>query len=221
MSRLKYSRRYNVCVDPTDLVVYDARSKHYGKVLTLKKYDKDNYSRSNGKCRPNLYLHRVIADACVPNPRPDIFDVVDHIDSNTENNNPENLRWVNQHLNMINLKMVGINGERGVSFRKGRYKSGHWYSIWVFKKANKVIFSNKNKEIVLFVAKTYHDNIFDKLHEAYVFSPAPGTPECAKYWLNVLICAKRGRVPRQEILRFEKFIVTANIFKRLTQYPSE
>lgn len=46
--------------------------------------------------------HRLVAAAFVVNPRPDIFDFVDHIDGNRANNRAENLRWVNQQINSLN-----------------------------------------------------------------------------------------------------------------------
>ena len=48
-------------------------------------------------------LHRLIAKAFVKNPRPDIFNVVDHINGETLCNETWNLRWLNRELNMINL----------------------------------------------------------------------------------------------------------------------
>ena len=46
-------------------------------------------------------VHRLVAHVFCHNPRPDVFDVVDHIDGDPTNNLPVNLRWVNQHLNSI------------------------------------------------------------------------------------------------------------------------
>jgi len=49
------------------------------------------------------YLHRLLARSFVKNPRPDIFNIVDHINGDTLCNDISNLRWVNRQLNMINL----------------------------------------------------------------------------------------------------------------------
>lgn len=51
-----------------------------------------------------VYVHRFIALAFVKNPRPDVFDVVDHIDHDPNNNVPSNLRWVTHQLNCLNRK---------------------------------------------------------------------------------------------------------------------
>ena len=49
-------------------------------------------------------IHRLVAEAFVENPRPDIFDMVDHIDCNKSNNHYTNLRWVDAELNCANRK---------------------------------------------------------------------------------------------------------------------
>ena len=45
------------------------------------------------------FIHILVAKAFVENPRPDIFNKVDHIDHNRENNHWTNLRWVDAELN--------------------------------------------------------------------------------------------------------------------------
>lgn len=49
-------------------------------------------------------VHRLVALAFVPNPRPDLFKFVDHIDGNRRNNHYTNLRWVTRQLNGLNQK---------------------------------------------------------------------------------------------------------------------
>ena len=49
-------------------------------------------------------IHRLVANAFVKNPRPDIFDMVDHIDGNPSNNHYTNLRWVDSELNAANIR---------------------------------------------------------------------------------------------------------------------
>jgi hypothetical protein len=66
-------------------------------------------NKTTGYFRIKIYyksypVHRLIAFAWVDNPRPDIFIVVDHIDGNTRNNVPGNLRWLTKRLNHLNSK---------------------------------------------------------------------------------------------------------------------
>ena len=51
----------------------------------------------------SVMVHRLVAKEWVHNPRPDIFNVVDHIDHNRGNNHFSNLRWLNHQLNCMNL----------------------------------------------------------------------------------------------------------------------
>ena len=60
-----------------------------------------------GNCRCTG-MHRLVAKAFVFNPRPDIFDEVDHINGVRSDNRWTNLRWVNHKLNMMN--MAGAKG---------------------------------------------------------------------------------------------------------------
>ena len=58
------------------------------------------------------WVHRCVAWIFCPNPRPDIFDRVDHIDRDGTNNHKNNLRWINHSLNMCN------RGAKGATFVK-------------------------------------------------------------------------------------------------------
>ena len=64
---------------------------------TRGRLDKHGYYLLN-----NLRVHRLVATAFCENPRPDIFDRVDHINHDRADNRAVNLRWVNHRLNMLN-----------------------------------------------------------------------------------------------------------------------
>lgn len=53
-----------------------------------------------------LYAHRIVCGCWNPNPYPDLWTQVNHIDGNRLNNTPENLEWVSQSMNMIHSRRV-------------------------------------------------------------------------------------------------------------------
>ena len=54
-----------------------------------------NYQGYSSMCigNKNLYAHRLVADAFVTNPKPWVYDIVDHIQGVTAGNQSSNLRW--------------------------------------------------------------------------------------------------------------------------------
>jgi hypothetical protein len=62
------------------------------------------------------FVHRLVAQTYVINPRPDIFLQVDHIDQNPLNNHRSNLRWLSRQLNLLNSSALGCRFNKG--FRK-------------------------------------------------------------------------------------------------------
>lgn len=81
--------------------VWSHRSKKYLKATQLKNgYFMVSLSKE-GKV-VNKYIHRLVAEAYIPNP--DNLPEVDHIDRNRQNNNVDNLRWVSRSGNMRNRK---------------------------------------------------------------------------------------------------------------------
>lgn len=66
--------------------------------------DKDKYHEvvlcPNGKVRKHHRVHRLVAQAFIPNP--DNLPEIDHIDGDPENNRADNLRWVTRQQNEMN-----------------------------------------------------------------------------------------------------------------------
>lgn len=75
-----------------------------------------------GKKRQTVYIHRLVAEAFIPNP--DNKPIVNHIDGNKKNNDVSNLEWVtasenNFHAYKNGLKRPGGGGDHGQGFKKG------------------------------------------------------------------------------------------------------
>lgn len=70
--------------------------------------------------RRNRYVHRLVAEAFIPNP--DNLPVIDHIDCNKSNNNVDNLRWYTQLDNVRRSIPVANSGKRHVWEENGRFR---------------------------------------------------------------------------------------------------
>jgi len=73
----------------------------------LSNCDAQRYLQVNALPNVKLYVHREVAKLFVPNPKPDEYNSVCHIDNNHLNNKPENLYWGTQAMNMADRKRAG------------------------------------------------------------------------------------------------------------------
>jgi hypothetical protein len=77
--------------------------------------------------------HRLVAEAFIEIPRPDIFNQVDHIDGDKTNNNYNNLRFCTPRLNALNTYSKSTHPVKGgnprrypayIKFMKRKYRLG-------------------------------------------------------------------------------------------------
>ena len=61
----------------------------------------------NGK-RRMVNIHRLVALAFIENPRPKVFNMINHIDGNKTNNRVDNLEWCNCSMNMTHAYEHGL-----------------------------------------------------------------------------------------------------------------
>ena len=214
-SKLVYSPKYKVNLDLEDFWCTSAENHNYGKKITIYAGLGTRYALNSQR---NLYLHRIVADATVWNPRPDIFDFVDHINGDTKDNHPSNLRWLNHHLN-VNWKYHEGETPPGVTIEKKRVKSGKWFASIYFRRCNCKIKSFRTLQMCVEFSSKFHKEHFQGLYNAYLHSPRDPF-ECRKYWAKRLITIQDFRsdirAMRKLVLSCEKFLVCDNIYRKLT-----
>lgn len=72
--------------------------------------------RKNGQTK-TLYIHRIVAEAFIPNPNN--YNEVNHIDEDKTNNNVENLEWVTHKSNINHATCQRRKGETNTT-RNGK-----------------------------------------------------------------------------------------------------
>ena len=79
--------------------VKSLKYRHHNKISLLKKYKSFNYYRvALGKTHKKFFIHRLVAEAFIPNPHNLPF--INHKDENGLNNYFENLEWCTQSYNI-------------------------------------------------------------------------------------------------------------------------
>lgn len=76
--------------------------------------EKNGYQRVRieNKCLGGVIrtsIHQLVAEAFVPNPDPERFKEINHIDTNKQNNYAGNLEWTDHAWNMKHAYSMGIN----------------------------------------------------------------------------------------------------------------
>ena len=115
-------------------------------------------------------VHRLIASAWIKNPRPDIFTMCDHIDQDSRNNSPNNLRWVSRSLNVRNSewncarrKNKGVQCDvRGVTFDDNRKK---WVGEYCDQDCLRKRRSFKTYQEAYIFSKTKRVEAFNEIYE--------------------------------------------------------
>lgn len=67
-------------------------------------------------------IHRLVAEAFVPNPDPEKFTEVNHLDTDKQNNSASNLEWTDHSGNMKHAYAHGINVEPIIKYREKEKK---------------------------------------------------------------------------------------------------
>lgn len=98
----------NVYVSDTASIV----TEHFG-VMTLTKQYMNNSGYLVTPCHGhNQLVHRLVAECFVPNPHPEEYFQVNHVDGNKLNNAPYNLEWCDASMNMRHAYDTGLSTKR-------------------------------------------------------------------------------------------------------------
>ena len=95
----------------------EIRSNYGNKLLngykSLRNYRRIGLKLLNGDTY-SLFIHRLVASTFLVNPNPDLYNVVNHIDHNPENNNSSNLEWTtySENNNKENGKSSLVDNEK-------------------------------------------------------------------------------------------------------------
>ena len=121
------------------------------------------YLQSDG-----IRIHRLVASAWVHNPYPGKFDTVDHMDSNTQNNDATNLRWVSRRLNCIHRC-------RKRYYERVRTRSGRVYYVSKIRSDGTTtkLYSPTQQEAEV-KTKTLINEMFRKIYNENLLDAPPG-----------------------------------------------
>ena len=166
------------------LIIFNQTVIRFATIYTKGNAGYDVLLETFGFVTFRAYVHRLIAHLFVQNPRPDIFDRVDHIDRNKKNNDPTNLRWVNHRLNMINRSDTNVrsrtyfrrDGKQSSYWKKALGKFAYEYSDRVVGDIVKIrVYFDDYAEAVAFATK---DKVrrFNKLYVSYLNNNDASTP---------------------------------------------
>ena len=123
-------------------------------------YDVVKLNRHNSKKKDSFLVHRLVADAFLPNKenKPE----VDHIDTNKKNNNYKNLRWCWHLENMIGNKTTLSKLNNGYK-KKVIYESIRQDLYYSIKLNSKINYDNDVKQIVFDTVKKTTDELLTSL----------------------------------------------------------
>lgn len=157
-----------------------------------------------------FFVHRLVAMAFIPNPNN--LPCVDHIDTNRDNNNVENLRWCTHRENSLNpitrqhltAVMMGNQRSKGIirseeyKRKMSKIKKGHRLSAESIEKIrSKLIGRKQTEERRLKTCKPIGQYSIDgKLIKIWP-SGTDAARELGLGWSNILSCANPNKIKRK------------------------
>ena len=231
VSRFRYNAKLKLNVDLKDNYVIDVKT--FKNAKGKKKKHNTNYGRQlhffpvgdylyNPTRR--IYLHQVICGACVFNPRPKLFTVVDHKNGNCSDNRPSNLDHVNQHINNNNKHWYkdkhGL--PPGLCYRNKRFPSGKWHSFYEFRKCccRLKSWNTGQRQEAIDWAIDYYSRYKDALKNVYVTAPDPDNEpdDWRTHFRKYLIPTDKWKwnLHKEDVLALRRFPISPVTYLKLT-----
>ena len=123
--------------------IYNISTGRYLTPYNTNQYLCVKYRNTNGIYK-NLKVHRMVAETWVPNPNPERFTIIDHINRNGLDNSAENLRWVDIVINNHNKdkRQVGCS-----SIYKGVYRRGRRWVATISQSGRRIMIGSFDTEL--------------------------------------------------------------------------
>ena len=116
-----------------------------------------------------VHSHRMIALTFVHNPIPSVFDEVDHIDCDTTNDKPSNLRWLTHQLNGMNRKdAVNAYFEKVFVKKLQRVVGRKWVGRVTVQGVRHVVGYYKTKEVAMLHSKEFKQKAFGRIYQEHI-----------------------------------------------------
>ena len=163
----KFVPRLKLWIRSDGLVTYDQKYYFKGHKFNGGKKKPKYYYRLNTEGIKDILVHRLVAQTFCENPSEEHFNIVDHIDGNTENNCSYNLRWINPTLNNLNSETRNVSKCYGKYFGRVRCNKTSYRTPY-----------KKSETEAYMAAQTLKADLFTNIYTSYIKNETETTRYC-------------------------------------------